>query len=282
MYTCRQIIVNLFAMCINGFIRLCFTLLLSVFSTLRIFAGQSFSEKDSLNWQSLVKKEYTLHFTETDKSQLISIDNYLQSGFKHIADFFHHSFPDKLDVYIFPNRKSLDKQWQKDWSDSTFQSECWMIASGVAHRMDILSPNVWLKESCDHNASDSTEIRKVIWHELTHVFNGQYNPDHAFNYIEKLDWLVEGVATYVSGQLDGRRLQRIKQLIQNNNTPATLDEFWKGQEKYGLSGSIVAFIDNKYGREKLFALLKQTNKQDALKLLGLPEEQLLKSWRESF
>jgi hypothetical protein len=74
-----------------------------------------------------------------------------------------------------------------------------MIASGVGHRLDILSPNAWAKEACDHNANDSTEIRKVIWHELVHVFHGQYNPDHTFNYIEKLDWLVEGTATFVSG-----------------------------------------------------------------------------------
>ena len=120
-----------------------------------------------------------------------------------------------------------------------------------------------------------------LYIELAHVFHGQYNPDHTFNYIEKLDWLVEGLATYVSGQLDEKRLQRIKQLIYENKTPSTLDNFWKGQEKYGLSGSMVSYIDKTFGRQKLFALLKFTTKQDALKSLGLSEEQLIKNWRES-
>ena len=240
------------------------------------------SNKSLLEWDSLVKKEYTLHFTNADKNKIITIDDELQSGFKHIVDFFHHSFVNKFDVYVFPNRASMDKQWQKDWSDSTFQSQCWMIASGVGHRLDMLSPNAWAKEACDHNANDSTELNQVIRHELVHVFHGQHNPDHTFNYIEKLDWLVEGVATFVSGQLDAKRSQRIKQLINENKVPSTLDNFWKGQEKYGLSGSIVACIDNKYGRNKLFELLKQTNKEAALKFLGISETQLVADWKNSF
>ena len=239
------------------------------------------SNKSRLEWDSLVKKEYTLHYTNTDKNKIITIDDELQSGFKHIVDFFHHSFINKFDVYIFPNRTLMDKQWRKDWNDSTFQSQCWMIASGVGHRLDILSPNAWTKEACDHNADESSEIRQVIWHELVHVFHGQYNPDHTFNNIEKLDWLVEGTATFVSGQLDTKRSQRIKKLINENKTPSTLDNFWKGQERYGLSGSMVAYIDTKYGRKKLFELLKETNKGTALNSLDISETQLLAEWKNS-
>ena len=237
---------------------------------------------DSLEWKELVKEKYTLHYTSADQNIIKKIDNDLQSGIDHIVNYFHHSFPQKFDVYIFPDRALLNKQWQKDWGDSSFQSQCWMIASGVAHRLDILSPNIWAKQACDHNGSDTTEIRQVVWHELVHVFHGQHNPDHTFNYIEKLDWLVEGVATFVSGQLGDTRLQRIKQLSKENKTPLTLDNFWKGQEKYGLSGSMVAYIDKTYGREKLFALLKFTSKTDALKSLGVSEEQLIKNWKDSF
>ena len=70
-------------------------------------------------------------------------------------------------------------------------------------------------------------------------------------------------------------------MIIDNKIPATLDYFWKGQEKYGLSGSMVAFIDKKYGRERLFELLKLTNKHDVLKSLALSEDQLIRNWKES-
>jgi len=256
------------------FISLCLLLLSQV------SAGKS--TIDSIEWKSLVRKEYTLQFTNTDKNRAEIIDNYLQSGIDHIIGFFRQPFPDKFNVYIFPNRVLLDKQWQKDWGDSAFQSQCWMIASGVAHRLDILSPNAWTNETCEHNANDSTEIRQVIWHELVHVFNGQYNPDHTFSYVEKLDWFVEGAATFVSGQLDEKRLQRVKQVVKENRVPATLDNFWKGQERYGLSGSMAGFIEKRYGREKLFELLKNTTKEAALKSLGISEIQLLDDWKNSF
>ena len=264
------------------FVKLNLSLLFIWMLPVIISANPHNSKKSLVEWDSLVRKEYTLHYTNADKDKIISIDDELQSGFKHIVDFFHHSFINKFDVYIFPGRTLMDKQWQKDWGDSTFQSQCWMVASGVGHRLDILSPNVWKKEACDHNANDSTEIRQIIRHELVHVFHGQYNPDHTFNYIEKLDWLVEGVATFVSGQLDAKRLQRIKQIISEGKAPLSLDSFWKGQEKYGLSGSMVAYIDNKYGRNKSFELLKQTNKEIALKSLGISETQLLADWKNSF
>lgn len=257
-----------------------FTCLLLLFYSVS-FASDFAEVSDSIEWKKLARDKYTFHYTLADQNTVKKIDSYLQSGLDHIVDYFHQSFTNKFDVYIFPNRTLMDKQWQKEWGDSSFQSQCWMIASGVAHRLDILSPTAWAKEACDHNGNDSTEIRQLVWHELTHVYHGQYNPDHSFNYVEKLDWLVEGMATYISGQLNGKRLQRINQLIRENKTPSTLDNFWKGQEKYGLSGSMVAYIDRTFGRAKLFALLKFTNKKDALKFLGLPEEQLIKNWKDS-
>ena len=237
---------------------------------------------DSLEWRTVLKKEYTVHYTDIDSNKITYIDSCVESGLNYITRFFQQSFPGKFDVDIFPNRALMDKQWQKDWGDTVFRSECWMIASGVAHRLDLLSPGAWKNEACDHNANDMTEIRKVIWHELVHVFHGQVNPDHTFSYIEKLDWLVEGVATIVSGQLDEERLQRIKKMIKDNKTPSTLDNFWKGQDKYGLSGTMVAFIDKKYGRKKLFDLLQQTKKDAVLNLLAISETQLLAEWKNFF
>jgi hypothetical protein len=40
-------------------------------------------------------------------------------------------------------RKALASAWQQDRNYPDFQSECWMVASGVAHQMDLLSPSAW-------------------------------------------------------------------------------------------------------------------------------------------
>lgn len=245
------------------------------------FAKNSFIAIDTIEWKKISNNKFDLHYSTGDEEVIANINAFLTSGFDHVRNFFGQSFTRKVDVYIFPARELLDKQWQKDWGDTSFRSECWMIASGVAHRLDVLSPAVWSKQACDHNGNDTTEIRQVTWHELVHVFHGQYNPDHAFNYIEKLDWLVEGVATYAGGQLNSDRLQRVKRMIAENKTPTTLDDFWKGADKYGLSGSMVAYIDKVYGRKKLSELLRFTNKQDALQSLGVAESQLIAGWQKS-
>ncbi len=247
-----------------------------------LFSRNTALQSDSLIWNKLTETGYTIYYTTADDNEAKKISVYLKSGIYQISRFFNQEFQDSFNVYIFPDRSSLDKQWQKDWGDPRFRSECWMIASGVAHRLDLLSPNTWASEACEHNANDSTEVRQVIWHELVHVFHGQQNPDHTFSYIEKLDWLVEGLATYVSGQLDEKRYQPVRQMIIDNKTPASLDEFWKGQNKYGLSGSMVAFIDHKYGRKKLFELLQLTSKTTALGTLATSETQLLSEWKRSF
>jgi hypothetical protein len=247
-----------------------------------LFSRQVVAGDDSITWKKLIKKGYSIFFTANDEIEAKRSDIYIQSGINYVASFFDNSFHDTFNVYIFPDRSSLDKQWKKDWNDPAFRSECWMVASGVAYRLDILSSNAWAKEACDHNANDTTETRKVIWHELVHVFHGQYNPDHTFSYIEKLDWLVEGVATFVSGQLDNKRLQRVKQMVIDKKIPASLDDFWKGQDRYGLSGSMAAYIDKKYGRQKLFGLLKQVNKEAVLRALNISEDQLLSDWINSF
>jgi hypothetical protein len=246
------------------------------------FSKNAVPSDDSVVWKRVARKQYTIHYTSEDGDKIVnSIEMFLRSGFDHISGFFKQPFASPFDVYIFPSREKLDLQWQKDWGDTTFRSQCWMVASGVGHRLDILSPNAWAKQACDHSANDTAEIRRVTWHELTHVFHGQYNPDHTFSSVEKLDWLVEGVATYVSGQLDGKRLHRVKQMINENKVPSSLDDFWKGQEKYGLSGSIVAFIDKKYGRDKLFGLLNETRKETVLRSLAISESGLIGEWKGS-
>ena len=156
-----------------------------------------------------------------------------------------------------------------------------MVASGVAHRLDLLSPNVWSTEACEHNASDQTEIQQLITHETVHVFHGQYNPVPDFTGLDDLAWLIEGVATYASGQLDEKRMAGVKKLVLENRNPTKLAKFWSGKDKYGLAGSLVKFVDQKIGRKRLFELLKETNQDVILSNLGMTESQLIEEW-ESF
>lgn len=222
---------------------------------------------------------YNLFFTTADIPYKEEYVTMIENGLRSVSIFFNGSYEKTFDVYVHPNRHSLDSTWQKDWNMPDFKSECWMVASGVATKLDVISPRQWEKEVCEHTYSEKTKAQNLITHELIHVFHGQKNVSHDFSDVQGLDWFVEGLATYASGQCDADRLSEVRKAIANNTIPGTLDKFWSGKMKYGLSGSVVMFIDSKYGRNKLLELLPVSKKAEVLSTLNTTESALLAEWK---
>jgi hypothetical protein len=154
-----------------------------------------------------------------------------------------------------------------------------MVASGVALQLDMLTPAQWDAESCEHSYTDKVKTQQLITHELVHVYHGQKNVSPDFSDTEGIDWFVEGLATYASGQCDISRLQEVKNAVLNNSIPSNLDNFWKGKLKYGLSGSVILFIDETYGRAKLLELIPFNKKTEILAALNTSEQELIDKWK---
>jgi hypothetical protein len=112
------------------------------------------------------------------------------------------------------------------------------------------------------------------------VFHGQVNASPDFSVVDTVDWFVEGFATYASGQCDTTRIRQVKNAIWFNQAPVSLSEFWTGNLKYGLSGSIVMYIDKQYGRKKLLELLPYNKKREILDALKTDESTLLAGWKK--
>lgn len=225
-------------------------------------------------------KAFNLVYTTKDergKKEYVAIT---KKGIVTVKKFFGSSFSKKFDLFIHPDRHSLDSTWQKDWSIPGFRSECWMVASGVAARLDLLSPSVWATQACEHVYNETEKTQRLVTHELVHVFHGQQNTSPDFSNTEGIDWFVEGLATYASGQCDTARLSEIKKAVVTGKIPGSLDKFWTGKLKYGLAGSVVMYIDYKYGRAKLKELLPLNKKSEILDSLNTTETELLTGWRK--
>ena len=231
------------------------------------------------NWLVKEYEHYKLMYTSPDQSNVNDYNKFMANGISSVATFFNSSFKQKFTIIIHPNRHSLDSTWQKDWKMPEFKSECWMVASGIAARLDIISPVLWDKEACEHIYSDKKTSQQLVTHELVHVYHGQANKSPDFSNVEGIDWFVEGLATFASGQCDSLRIARVKEAIRENKIPEELDNYWKGKLKYGLSGSIVMFIDHKYGRTKLIELLPFNKKSEILSSLQTTEPALLGEWK---
>ncbi|ESU30030.1 hypothetical protein FLJC2902T_05210 [Flavobacterium limnosediminis JC2902] len=230
-------------------------------------------------WLSENKKGYTLKYTSNDKKNIKEYRKLVEKGMTSVQFFFNSTFNKKFTVFIHPNRTSLESAWQKDWNMPDFKSECWMVASGVATKLDVISPKQWDKEACEHVYSETQKTQQLITHELVHVYHGQLNVSPDFSDVQGMDWFVEGLATYASGQCDSARIAEVKKAIFDNKIPKSLDEFWSGKLKYGLSGSVVLFIDAKYGRAKLIQLLALNKKTELLSVLNTTESELLEEWK---
>lgn len=250
--------------------------LLLVLSLTQMFLSLTISND---KWKSEKFADYTVFYTPEDKNNLEEYLVYFENGKKSVASFFQNSYSNTFSIYIHPNRASLDSTWQKDWNMPDFKSQCWMVASGISDKLDIISPKLWDSIACEHRYSNTSKTQNLITHELVHVFHGQLCASPDFSNVTGIDWFLEGMATYASGQCDSNRVSEVKKAILDKNIPETLDTFWSGNLRYGLSGTVVMYLDSKYGREKLTRLLRYNNISEILNSLETTESEIINEWK---
>ncbi len=230
-------------------------------------------------WQNYKKGGINIKYTDADKLEIGKIAGFIFKGNQTIKRFFGQKFPKSFEIYVLPDRKTLTEMWRRDWNAPELETECWMVASGTATKLTILSPRVWRTEVCEHNPDDVKDTGFVITHEQVHVFHGQNNPNPNFDGMDSLGWFVEGLAVYASGQLEGAKLAPPREAIEKGKAPAKLENVWSGKYRYSTSGSIVKFIDAKFGRKTLLKMLKGTSEKELLGFLNLTEDDLLSQWK---
>ena len=222
---------------------------------------------------------YNLYYTPGDAVDLADYKILIENGIDVTSQFFKSSFPKEFDIYFHPSRSSLEKAWQIDWNMPNFTSQCWMVASGVSTKLDMIAPKRWDSLACEHQYSDLVATQNLITHELVHVFHGQHNASPDFSDVSGIDWFVEGLAVYVSGQCDSTRISEVIEAVKRNSIPQTLDQFWTGNLKYGLSGTVVMYLDQKYGQDQLRGVIQHNHIDHLLSDLSTTSEEILNGWK---
>lgn len=197
---------------------------------------------------------------------------------RQIEAFFGKPYPDPVHFDVVATRAEFNKSVAK-WGLSPTQ--CWMVGMGTADLMVVLSPADWAKEACEHDAKDAEATRLLVKHELVHVYHGQHNATRDFTGIDDLDWFIEGLAVYVSGQLTPQRIERMDAAVAAGQAPTALAKVWTGPNRYAFAGSLVRYVDRKWGRVMTFRLLRARSQAEALRMLGTNEKALLAGWRAS-
>jgi hypothetical protein len=87
------------------------------------------------------------------------------------------------------------------------------------------------------------------------------------------------LAVYASGQLERSHRTADRDAIKAGKAPARLADAWSGRYRYGVSGSIVRFVDQRYGRDIIKKLLAVVSNEQALQLLKTTEGEFLDNWK---
>lgn len=185
-------------------------------------------------------------------------------------------FPDTVSVQIFAHREGFTAALQQAWGIP--ETACWMVGAADDHSLFLLSPGVWKTEACEHDPDDDEHRRLLVTHEAVHVYHGQVNPSEDVGLLEDIGWFIEGLATYVSGQLETSHAGRAAEALAESSGPERLADAWSGPYRYGVAGSLVEFVDEQWGRETLRAALEVSTQDQLLALLGTTETGFLAGW----
>lgn len=220
---------------------------------------------------------FPLEIQPADEPVRSLIEADLAAGRQVVESYFGLSFVDGARVAVLPSRAAFTASFPAEWGMT--ETACWMVAAGVADRLLVLSPRVWAKEACEHDAGDAQHVRDILVHELVHVFHGQHNPTGDFTGAEEVGWFAEGLAVHVSGQLDHGHLAEPREAVELGLAPTRLADAWSGKYRYGVSGSLVAYLDATLGRDAIRKMLAATRQDEILALAGETESELLANWQ---
>ena len=229
---------------------------------------------DTHNWKTVQNGDFLrLHYYQGDQTYIDTLSRAAADGLKFNETQSGLKADAPIDLYIFANTDDMKEAilYEPSWTGGqAFPGENIVIIG--------ISPN---------NLDWGTD---AIVHELTHVLVGHLT----FSCLGDVPtWLNEGLAVYSEGQLDTGSQDQLEQAIRDNtllSVRSLSGGFSEVSDKaylsYSQSYSLVKFLIESYGQDKMIALLillrdGLTIDEALLQTYGLDVDGLEDAWREA-
>lgn len=232
---------------------------------------------EGIDWITTAGPGFTLATAEQDRALIPELLAWGSSGRADVEAFFGRSFRSHFVVRVFPDRASLVAYWVGVWHAPSLDDGCGAVAAARGREITYLSPAAWPTDACGLDAG-SNQGAVILTHELVHVLHEHWNP-RLGEVAHAIPWFVEGLAVYASGQLRRDYAGRVKAAVVTGQAPTSLEDFWMDSLRYGLAGSMVAYLDIRLGRRGLDRLLTALTLTDILTAVGGSKADLLVGWR---
>lgn len=149
------------------------------------------------------------------------------------------------------------------------------IAQPQKTDMVVLSPSAYEEHSTFTYVPD--DFGRLLVHELVHMIEEHLSPD-----IEASSrWWGEGLAVYLSGQwrLERGFRQPVLDGIAAGEIPSFSDIESEARLAYDWGWTIVAFIEDQYGRDTILRIVRQCSDGDVFSFLNERPADVEKRWR---
>jgi len=206
-----------------------------------------------------------LYSTSIDSSAIVGLSEALEGSYSRISTNLNTTPAENIEVNIYAHRWRYVKA-TGHWSASG-------SIEGIS-KLHLLE-NAWL----------DTEISKIAIHEFVHavvlklLIDREPKPLNTIRFDEKFSklpvWIWEAICTFEAEQFyDPNTLNYLSQ----GKYPeiSELNDRSKGQKIYTCGYTIIEYILNTHGRDKLIELIE--NYGDLKGVLNLTEEQFSKNW----
>lgn len=217
----------------------------------------------------IVQQEESDHFIfytkEQDKACIEDLSRMLEDQYTRITDNLNTTVDKKVSIYIYPDLSTFHAAInQPDAPD-------WVVGTAVPGTTTIKMVN-----PAKAGNRPYSDMLKVVVHEFTHIVTMSINPD--VNNIPL--WLSEGIAVFEADQSQGTD-ETLSQAKSSGKYPdlksLERDPYNFGtQGGYQFSYSIIEYMVDTYGYDKVMALIKSPSEFE--KILGLSEEAFQKQW----
>jgi hypothetical protein len=224
-------------------------------------------------WQSLSSGLLTFHWYESDRALIDELMVASEQALERLAGDTGAYMENPVEIYIYASSRDLQGAmvFPKEWTGGVAYTEFSIIAIGISQQnLD------WGKDAIAH------ELGHMVTHQLTFSPYGASMPT----------WLDEGLAMHAESGPDPFLQSWLQKAVDNNrliSVRSLASPFSAISEEayisYAESRSIVEYLVQNYGKNKVFQLLtlfKEGNtSDDALtKIYNFDQDELDQLWRE--
>jgi hypothetical protein len=217
----------------------------------------------------LASEHFAFYSDEGDRDVLDRLATTLESNYSRITSHMQTQFAEKIRVYIYPTVESFHSAvFLPDAPD-------WIVGAAGRNELKMVSPRN------PGSAHTYNSLMQAIVHELTHtvVLNVREQ-----GHVGLPKWLNEGYAFYEAGQMTEDMRTVVKENSVKRSLPSWIELDQAGTVEFGdmdgyaYSTTIIEFLVDSYGRDKLRRLILAPEK--ATEIYGASNEELEKMWIE--